>query len=390
MTTVSYPVQLQNFSLSGAGSSIGDTSLNVKSFKDINGVNLVIANFGSVGYGTIEPGNGIQEEQISFTGITQNSDGTATLTGVKHVLFKTPFTESSGMTITHPGSTTFVISNTSGFENSIYTYINSSVASGGVPATQATIGITRLSVDPVSLGSPIAVGDNDTRLVAATLATTVGNLLFPIGAIYTATVSTNPVTLLGFGTWSAFGSGRTLIGAGTGTVTATFASRASNVITVTGLTNAANNEFQTGQAVLYSAPSGAMTGLTHNTTYYVVKTGNLTFSLSDTLALAQNETIKTLSSDGTGAQTFTLTLTVRTAGDTGGEENHAMSSSEIIAHTHPTQTSVSASTAGSIIYPRGTDTLSSPSTMSTTSVGGNAAMNNMQPFITVYMWKRTA
>jgi len=160
--------------------------------------------------------------------------------------------------------------------------------------------------------------------------------IFPIGAIYTATVSTNPTSLLGFGTWSAFGSGRVLIGAGTGTVTATFASRASNVITVTGLTNAANNEFQTGQAVLYSAPSGAMTGLTHNTTYYIVRTGNLTFSLATTLANAQNGTVITLSSDGTGTQTFTKTLTARTGGDTGGEENHAMSSTELLAHTHNT------------------------------------------------------
>lgn len=47
---------------------------------------------------------------------------------------------------------------------------------------------------------------------AATLAATVGNLLFPVGALYTATVSTNPGTLLGFGTWAAYGEGRVLVG----------------------------------------------------------------------------------------------------------------------------------------------------------------------------------
>jgi len=41
-------------------------------------------------------------------------------------------------------------------------------------------------------------------------------LLFPVGAIYTATVATNPGTLLGFGTWTAFGAGRVLIGNGGG------------------------------------------------------------------------------------------------------------------------------------------------------------------------------
>jgi len=47
--------------------------------------------------------------------------------------------------------------------------------------------------------------------VTTSLAAVFGNLLFPIGAIYTATVATNPGTLLGFGTWATFGSGRMLI-----------------------------------------------------------------------------------------------------------------------------------------------------------------------------------
>lgn len=164
MTTLAYPVQLQSFSLSGSGSSIGDTVLNLKSFKDILGVNLDITSFGNIGYGTLEPGNGVQEEQVSFSGITQNSDGTAQLTGVKHVLFKSPFTETSGMTITHPGSVVFVISNTAAFENTLYVALNSAVASGGVTATSTQNGITKLSVNPASIGVPIAVGNNDNRV----------------------------------------------------------------------------------------------------------------------------------------------------------------------------------------------------------------------------------
>ena len=34
---------------------------------------------------------------------------------------------------------------------------------------------------------------------------------FPIGSIFISVVSTNPGTLLGYGTWSAFGAGRTLV-----------------------------------------------------------------------------------------------------------------------------------------------------------------------------------
>ncbi len=42
---------------------------------------------------------------------------------------------------------------------------------------------------------------------------TVGASLYPVGSIYTnAAVATNPATLLGFGTWTAFGAGRVMVG----------------------------------------------------------------------------------------------------------------------------------------------------------------------------------
>lgn len=36
--------------------------------------------------------------------------------------------------------------------------------------------------------------------------------LYPVGSLYTSTLSTNPGTLLGRGTWSAFGAGRVMVG----------------------------------------------------------------------------------------------------------------------------------------------------------------------------------
>lgn len=64
-------------------------------------------------------------------------------------------------------------------------------------------------------------GTNSTQLsttafVTTAIATAVAATkaaLFPVGTIYTqAAVSTNPGTLLGFGTWTAFGTGRVLVG----------------------------------------------------------------------------------------------------------------------------------------------------------------------------------
>lgn len=40
--------------------------------------------------------------------------------------------------------------------------------------------------------------------------------LYPIGCIYTSITGTNPNTELGFGTWTAFGAGRTLVGLNSG------------------------------------------------------------------------------------------------------------------------------------------------------------------------------
>ena len=62
---------------------------------------------------------------------------------------------------------------------------------------------------------PVANGGTGVTTVAA-IAALVGNLLYPIGSIYyNETNGTNPGTLLGFGTWTAAGVGRVLIGVGT-------------------------------------------------------------------------------------------------------------------------------------------------------------------------------
>lgn len=52
--------------------------------------------------------------------------------------------------------------------------------------------------------------------MAVAIKTTILGYVYPVGSVYTnISVSTNPGTLLGFGTWVAFAEGRVMVGAGT-------------------------------------------------------------------------------------------------------------------------------------------------------------------------------
>jgi hypothetical protein len=117
---------------------------------------------------------------------------------------------------------------------------------------------------------------------------------YPIGSIYTSTVSTNPNTFFG-GTWVAFGAGKVLVGL-----------------------DAADTDFDLAE-------------------------------------------------------------------ETGGAKTHTLTTSEMPAHTH-TQTIENASGTGSSGSGDGSSSFSS---VASSSTGGGTAHNNVQPYIVVYMWKRT-
>lgn len=73
---------------------------------------------------------------------------------------------------------------------------------------------------PAFLGNPTATtqsfGNSSTRLANTAFVQAALEALHPVGSIYMAVVSTNPATLFGFGTWTAFAAGKTLVGLDSG------------------------------------------------------------------------------------------------------------------------------------------------------------------------------
>jgi hypothetical protein len=160
----------------------------------------------------------------------------------------------------------------------------------------------------------------------AALTSLIGNAMFPIGSIYTATVATNPATLLGFGTWTAFGAGRVLIGDGGGF---------------------------SGGATGGSADAVTVSH-THTMTTAGAATGSFTAAIGSDFGAFQT---------GSASGVFNVSGSsnpnrMQGAGGTGSRPTVDMS---IPAHSH---------------------------TINSTGTSGTNA--NLQPYIVVYMWNRTA
>ena len=148
--------------------------------------------------------------------------------------------------------------------------------------------------------------DHNAHLVDATLHF-LASTVWPIGSVYTAVVATNPGTLLGFGTWSAFAAGRVLVG---------------------------------------------------------IDAGQTEFDVVE---------------------------------ETGGAKTHTLTTAEMPVHTHiqdahfhtigmQASDQDGSSSNGSVSGSSNTSSV----TATNQNTGSGSAHNNLQPYIVVYMWKRTA
>lgn len=158
--TVNYVQSLTLFQ-AGAGNIIGATSVVLTNLQDIYGNAITsMTSFGSKGYITLEPDTS-NEEAATFTGITVNSNGTVSLTGVSTILAQSPYTETSGLVRQHSGGTKVVITDNVAFWNTFANKNDSNtfviLPQSSATPTASTDFATKAYVDSVAVaGAPNA------------------------------------------------------------------------------------------------------------------------------------------------------------------------------------------------------------------------------------------
>ena len=190
-------------------------------------------------------------------------------------------------------------------------------------ATKADLASPTFTGTPTLPTGTIAVtqssGSNTTTIATTAFVQAAIALLYPVGSVYTnATVSTNPATLLGFGTWTAFGAGRVPVG------------------------------FDSGNALFDSAEE--------------------TGGSADAITVSHTHTATTSSTDS--GHTHAISPAAWTTGG-GKVEGNSFSFGGTVSATQSSTANIT-------------------STTTVASAGSSGTNANYQPYITVYMWKRTA
>jgi hypothetical protein len=165
-------------------------------------------------------------------------------------------------------------------------------------------------------------GNNTTAVATTAFVQAALQALHPVGSVYiNATNSTNPGTLLGFGTWSAFGAGRVPVGF-----------------------NAADPLFDTAEDT-GGSKDAIVVSHTHTATSTVTDPGHI----------------------------HTLTGRTHSASD-GNATEFGDGTSSGFSNTDSVQNATTGITVAT----------------TNASAGSSGTNANLQPYITVYMWKRTA
>jgi hypothetical protein len=254
------------------------------------------------------------------------------------------------------------------------TVYNQTVEDEGTPVTQ------RGTINFVGAGVSVA---DDAGKTKVTIAGGAGEA-FPVGAVFIAVVSTNPGTLLGYGTWSAFGAGKVLIGIDSGDTDFDTVEETGGAKTVASAGTVAAPTLS-GSTAAEAAHTHSVTSnvtvadhASHTHTYTEVPNHVHLMTGFPTATGGSTGFTRDTSMSGTPANTA-----LNTADPTGGVATGTTAGpSATLTHT-PTNNAVTSGAGSSHSHTAGTLAASAPAfTGSATSV--------VQPYIVAYFWKRTA
>ena len=175
--------------------------------------------------------------------------------------------------------------------------------------------------------------------------------IYPVGAIYISTTNVNPADLFGFGTWQAFGAGRTLVGVGT--------------------SDRAFPAGETGGTSTHALTAGQMPRHTH-----IQNAHSHSFNFR-----GHNNNDHHHFVEGNSNR---LTAPLQMTGDNGVWGIHITAGNAIVR----------ASPLANVTWFENANTTSTNQhtggSGSAQSAANGTAHNNLQPYITVFMWRRSA
>jgi microcystin-dependent protein len=208
-----------------------------------------------------------------------------------------------------------------------------------------------------------------------------GKMFMPVGFIYISANNTNPATLFGFGTWQPI-TGKVLVGVDVNDTDFDVAGKTggakTHTLTVAQLathTHVQDAHNHTQNAHTHVQDSHNHTQQAHNHTQNAHNHG-VTGGGGDSLLQLGG----TLSGNMAGFQTGTSMYN-----NTG-----KMAAQNPIANTTATNNATTAVNNATTATNQNTTATNNATTATNQNTGGGQAHNNMQPYETAYMWKRTA
>jgi hypothetical protein len=207
-----------------------------------------------------------------------------------------------------------------------------------------------------------------------------GTPVFPVGYVYISVDATNPATALGYGTWAAFGAGRVLVGLDAGdtdfdTVEETGGSKTVQASAQT----FAGTALGTHQHAAVSAgtPAGTVSAPTF--------TGNASTTVVNHVHTMTNLLVR---SSATGASNTIVNGIADTTATLAGPYDTDNPKAGGAASYTPTGTNSAPTFTGSALATHQHDAITAGTPAGTNTPG--AATSVVQPYIVVYMFKRTA